>query len=262
MHSTIPATPLQNAPNFRSMAGILTADGRAIREGVLFRSEILSRLSPEEIAHLSALNIGLVCDLRSPRERERESNRWPHEQNVRTVVRQPDPNAVRTDWETRLLEQHFDEEQARQYMMEAYRAMPRELAGHLVALLDYCGHAEPGGILIHCVAGKDRTGFVCAMLLSALGVPLETILADYMESAQRFMKSERMIAALQKTFDADIPARAYRAVEAIGTVRMDYLEAAFGEIERTHGSIEAYLASVAGLDNARLAQLQRHLLAP
>lgn len=256
---------LAGAPNFRSLAGIQTADGRVVREGRLFRSEVLSRLTQDDINRVCTLDIGLVCDLRNPGERERERNRWPEQQNVRTVVRKQDADvndAVRTDWETRLLEEHFDQEQARQYMFEAYRSMPQELAGHIVALVEYCSRPDSSGVLIHCMAGKDRTGFVCAMILSALGVPITTILDDYLESEKRFVRSDRMQSSLQRTFGTEIPPRAQRAAAAIGTVKTEYLQAAFSEIDRSYGSIEIYLASVAGLNNERLEQLRQQLLMP
>ena len=260
MNSTV---SLDGAPNFRTLAGIRTADGRMIRAGRLFRSEVLSELSEDDIRRARTIDIGLVCDLRNRRERATHSNRWPEAEQVHTVLRKDGAGirtAPRTAWEAQLLEEHFDEEQARQYMLEAYRCMPRELAGHIFAMVEYWGRPGSSGILVHCMAGKDRTGFVCAMILSLLGVPVDTILANYLASAQRLIQSNRMHALLSRSFGAEIPPRAQRAAHAIGTVRVEYLEAAFGEIVREHGSIDGYLATVAGPDGVRIAQQQ--LLTP
>jgi protein-tyrosine phosphatase len=263
--STPSAITLVGAPNFRSLAGIQTADGRRIREHRLFRSELLSELTEDDLKQVGALEIGLVCDLRNPRERAAHNNRWPAQQTVRTVVREPDSGlrtAVRPDWETCLLAADFDEEQARQFMLEAYRNMPLELARHIVALVEYCGRPGNSGVLIHCMAGKDRTGFVCAMMLSMLGVPIGTILENYMESEQRLRNRSKMQALLTFSFGAEIPARAQRAADAIGTVRVEYLQSSFNEIDRQYGSIDAYLASITGLTNESIRQMQQHLLTP
>jgi protein-tyrosine phosphatase len=254
---------LIGAPNFRDLGGIQTTDGRVIREGLLFRSEVLSRLTQDDLERVRRFHIHFVCDLRSATERAQESNRWPEQEGVVTVARDDDAdiNGVKpSEWASRLLDHDFDESSAQQTMIEAYRVMPQRFAATLATLFAYVGRVDSGGVLVHCVAGKDRTGFVCAMLLWALGVPMAVIMADYLVSGERFQQSSRMQPVLRRVFGSDVPARAERAAAAIGTVKAKYLEAAFGKIEMDYGSINAYLAVAGGLDDKRTELLRQRLL--
>lgn len=256
---------LAGAPNFRGLAGIRAADGRVIRDGRLFRSDVLSQLTQDDMSLLPSFDIRLVCDLRNSKERSQERNRWPEQQIVRTVVREQDAgmeNIGRIPWDARLLEDNFDEEQARQYMLAAYRAMPNELAHHIASLVEYCSHPGSGAVLIHCMAGKDRTGFVCAMVLWALGVPISVIFDDYLESAERCAQNSKIHSSLLRLFGTEIPPRAQIAATVIGSVKIEFLQAAFLEIELNYGSIDLYLADVAGLNDKCIEQFRQQLLTP
>lgn len=112
---------------------------------------------------------------------------------------------------------------------------------------------------MHCTAGKDRTGILCALILHALGVSRDAILADYMRS-RRAPGLPEMAAATAAKIAGELGAE--RAVELTGQmydVDEDYLLAAFGAIEAECGSIDAYLASI-GLDEARAETLRAKLL--
>ena len=114
--------------------------------------------------------------------------------------------------------------------------------------------------LIHCTAGKDRTGFVCAMLLHALGADERTIVADYLGTAE-FIGSESILRATAQMLEAYLgePPEG-EVVKAVAGVRGEYIEAALDEVRRTHGSLERYLRVVGGLDDERRAHLQALLL--
>jgi len=253
----------EGARNFRELGGIKTEDGRVVRPRVIFRSEILSRLTAGDLARASTLDVRLVCDLRSPAERAQESNRWPEQRSVQTVMRTGDVDlsgAEAANWRQRLLETDFDESGAHDYLLTAYRAMPAAFSGTLAKLFSHFDRPDHGSVLIHCVAGKDRTGFVCAMLLWALGVAMDDIVADYLVSAQRYGNSRRWAPLLERLFGAEVPARAAAAAAVIGTVSADYLDAAIDVIRRDYGSIDAYLSGAAGLDPERREGLRRRLL--
>ena len=106
-------------------------------------------------------------------------------------------------------------------------------------LLDH----EEGGSLVHCAAGKDRTGFAVAMILSALGVPRETIFADYMLTAN-YLFADKEIPRLTKKYQwPGEPAVMCPMLE----VRPDYLMAAFDIIDREFASIEEYQQQILGV---------------
>ncbi|MDO1496580.1 hypothetical protein HND72_18675 [Pseudomonas putida] len=92
-------------------------------------------------------------------------------------------------------------------------------------------------MLIHCQAGKDRTGFVCAILLWALGVPMAEIRRDYLRSSGKFARTEYMASMLRQAFHDDIPARVVDVAAVLGDVRAEFLDATFDQIVRDHGSM-------------------------
>jgi protein-tyrosine phosphatase len=124
------------------------------------------------------------------------------------------------------------------------------------AILD---NADRSATLIHCTAGKDRTGFAVAMLLHAIGIDRDDVMADFLLSnacfetaRQRFDTGGRLTA---------IEARAPGAVAALVGVRPDYLHAAERAIADTFGSIDNWLAQCAGLEGERRERLAERLLA-
>lgn len=107
-----------------------------------------------------------------------------------------------------------------------------------------------GAVLFHCSAGKDRTGFGAALILTALGVEWDVILRDYL-SSNTLWRGDTVMAA-------DIPPHVARGLL---TVRAELLEAAFAEIAEAHGSFERYAGAKLGLTTARLARLRGMLIA-
>jgi protein-tyrosine phosphatase len=145
-------------------------------------------------------------------------------------------------------------------MIEIYRRFPRYMGGTLTAIV---GRVLEGGapLLVHCSAGKDRTGFVVAMLLHALGVPEPLIREDYLAS-RRWPGAETHRASLESRLGTLIAADELgAAVDAVLDVRDVYLDAALGAVHQEFGSIERYLEDAAGLAGTRLEQLRDQLLA-
>ena len=265
---------LAGAPNFRSVAALPAADGRRLRSRRLFRSDMLARLTDADVDRLAALRIGTVLDLRRDDERAAAPSRWPDAARPDTLVFDtlPDLQAVRAGgWRERLADPAFDAEGARAWMLETYTRMPAALEPavraafvRLAGTFAVGAPAVPGApasapaVLVHCTAGKDRTGFVCAMVLEALEIERDAILDDYLESSRR-----RPPAALARALVewAGLPAtpRTLDAVEMVASVRAEFLEASLRETERRHGSIAAYLRAC-GLDDATRDALRDAML--
>ena len=154
-----------------------------MKPGKLFRSAHFSQASEGDLEKLAALGIALVVDLRHKPERERQPNRWP-KTPAPTVLQYPDPkhshNAL-APHEIFIKETLSTPQEARNYMQGSYEARPND-AGFRAIFSDTLKFMAQSGapILIHCAAGKDRTGTLAAVILSALGVPFETIMDDYM----------------------------------------------------------------------------------
>ncbi|QIK63546.1 tyrosine-protein phosphatase [Leucobacter viscericola] len=190
---------LQGTHNARGLAGLPTDGGQSIAEGVLFRSDSLSALTPEGVAAFREYRIGTVIDLRTDAERSRAADVLPTDNSV-TLIPLP------------VLGGAMDE-MARGLMPAATAGSKTQLSSEqLSAILDqvptlqqlYVGilsssarqFAELGravlagvatdrpGVLFHCTAGKDRTGLAAAILLMLAGVDRETIVADYTQTEE------------------------------------------------------------------------------
>jgi len=256
---------LEGAPNFRSVGDLPAADGRRVRPLTLFRSDSLHKLTPADVDRLGALRIGTVLDLRREDERSWAPSRWPEQQApvTRTFDTAPELEVVQAGGWRHVIElPDFDAEQSRAWMSQTYARMPGALAAAVrEALLTLSGAAadpDASRVLVHCTAGKDRTGFVCAMVLAALDVPQEAILHDYLESGRR-KPAETVARTLLDYHRIPIDARAMRAMIQIAGVSEDYLETAFRTTRELHGSIPAYLESC-GLDPSRKDALRAALL--
>jgi protein-tyrosine phosphatase len=249
---------LQGAPNFRDLGGLPTADGRQVRHGLLYRSQGLSALTGSDLALLDGLGLRLACDLRSHGERRLHPSRWGGERLEFDIVADVRGGGRSL---TEVLREQPDERGAEQMMLAVYRALPRAFESVLPRLCRRLLAADGLPAVIHCTAGKDRTGFAAAMLLGMLGVTAEAIEADYLRSLQMIdrLSLETSTAQVMALFMGCEPEPA--AMRAITTVRPEYLRAAFEAIETGYGSLQAYLGEACGLDDGCRAALRQRLLA-
>ena len=254
---------LQGAPNFRAISELPAAGGRRLKRLRLFRSDALHRLSDDDLARLRGLRIGTVLDLRRNDERETAPNRWPRDMQPVTRVfdAAPELQAVRAGgWHASLDDPSFDAEQARLWMIDTYARMPAALAPAVSAAISHASTPQTSAtpLLVHCTAGKDRTGFVCAMVLAAVGVPRDAIMTDYLESSVRRPAAE-MAEVLLAYHGIERTPRKRSALEVITSVQDDFLMTAFKTVERDYGSIEAYL-NACGLGDDKRDALHDALL--
>lgn len=257
------AITFDQAPNFLDLGGLKTNSGEKIRSGYLFRSQALTGLPAGDIQRLQDIDFGLVCDLRSLDERLDSPNTWLNELRTKIAVAPFDPklNAVRrADWQRHLTDPTFDRTKATSVMVAAYQAMPTTLTAVLATLFSYCDAQDYRPLLIHCAAGKDRTGYVVAMLLWALGVPYPSILENHLKSGEIYLATGRNNLLLKTVYPELAPERAIQAASIISSVQSIYLDGVFEEIKTKHGSIDNYLYQEAGLTEPRQALLKQWLL--
>jgi protein-tyrosine phosphatase len=248
--------PLQKVVNFRDIGGYGTRDGRTVRWGLVFRSGDLSRLNERDEARLQHLGVRSVCDLRSEEEMSRYPDRLPSGLHYWPL---PVANmAGRTRWRA-LHATLFRRDLLHGLMLEGYtRVMVDENAaavGHIFRLL-----AEPRNLplLVHCAAGKDRTGVVIALLLHTLGVPDEVIMADYTMSNLYYRQFK---AALEPDIKRLRPLGITAdELHAVLIVRPSMLQATFAHIRREYGSVPAYLRQAAGVDDEVVTAVRQNLL--
>jgi protein-tyrosine phosphatase len=234
---------LEGAVNFRDLGGYETVEGRRTEWRTLFRADGLSQLSPADRAVIRQLGVATVIDLRTSIEVER--GRFPVEDvpvgyhHLPLVDSVPDPEAFRL---------------APGLLARSYAEMVRQAAPQIVGILRLVAERHAHPVIIHCTAGKDRTGVMVAVLLGVLGVPDETIVADYALSAEamgrlrakmieRYPEGRQVIEEADEVFSA-APSNIANMIDA---VRQDY------------GTFEAY-AAAAGAGPEVLAGLRQTML--
>jgi protein-tyrosine phosphatase len=249
---------LHSAPNFRDIGGVPGADGRLVRRGVIFRSEAVLAPDESDITLLDDIGIGLVCDLRGHHERDLAPNRWWMSAGAELLELDilADIRTAPAAWAA--LRADPSAEGGRAIMHSIYRALPGAAAPHLGRI---CLRIADGGLplLIHCTAGKDRTGFLCAVLLKILGVSAKDIESDYLKSAGRASEAvTNATRALILHNAGEIVSEG--AIEAIIGVDRSYLATSFREIDVQFGGFDAYLSNAVGLDQATIEQVRTRLI--
>lgn len=249
-------TRIDCAPNFRELQGIRLGSGSPILAGRIFRSDAIIAPSEEDIRRLEQNNIGLVIDLRSSIERKlAPTGTWTSQKpEVHAVDMLAHIEGSRDPWDS--LRHSPDAMGAEQAMLTVYRGFPAALYGQLRMIMLRV-LARPGATLIHCTAGKDRTGFLVAMLLAALGTSRSEIFENYLQSRGRGNPAARAATehlAIARTGVALPDA----AVDRLMSVSEAYLMESFEAIDRDFAGLDRYLLS-AGVSTADLAALEARL---
>lgn len=246
--------------NFRDFGGWDTMDGAKISRGKLYRSAAFSEASDGDLARLNDMDVRFLVDLRRPEERRHEPNRWTSE-SCRVFVNDEGAEGVALPPHlAALMQSDLSPASTRAYMMSLYREIPFD--PRLISLYrDWFAQVQQGGTgVIHCAAGKDRTGIACALTLLALGVDEESVFADYeftnvaVDLEKRMPKIQaRMEERLSRKLDSE-------ALRPMLGVEADYLRTALGAIEQRHGSALNYINDVLGVNPAARGMLRQQLV--
>jgi protein-tyrosine phosphatase len=239
---------IDGAFNVRDLGGLETRDGAAVRRGLVYRSGDLGRLTPAGGALLRALGVATVVDLRRATEVERHG-RFAFERHgiaYRHLTlldsSAAEPEALPAEVPPDILDQ-------------LYRRLAGEGGPNVGRVLTWLG--QPGALpaVVHCVAGKDRTGMVIAVLLALLDVPDEEIASDYALSGAG-LASYR---ARADEHDPGIAAWLDTVPPPLLTAEPAAMVAFLGWLRERHGSVSAYACSI-GVAAATVGGLRDRLL--
>ena len=252
---------LAGARNFRGVHGLVLRDGRRLRRNLLLRSAHLNRLTPQDWSALRSAGLRSICDLRGAEERLAAPTPVPDDYSDVRVLNFDIRNDVRSDSTlAALLASDPTPAGARRLMLQIYRQFPDAFATKLRAFFALFGGGQ-GPALVHCTAGKDRTGFLVGLWLHALGATREQILEDYLLSGTRDGLGDRRLPGLQAMFRERTGITVeLAALLPILQVSADYLDAAFNSVIATHGSLDRYLHTFAGMDAAARRRFQEACL--
>lgn len=237
------ALHLAGASNFRDLGGYQTADGRRVRWRLLYRSDQLAGLAPADVARLGALGIGSALDFRGERESATAAYAWPgmtrHALPIEPTVVQEIRGLLAAGGE-------LTPEHTAHLMRQTYRHFVTDCQAQYRALFEHL-LAGAGPLVFHCTAGKDRTGLAAMLILSALGVPMQQVMADYLLTNR-----------LYKLPVANPRGLSPAVVQVLWRVQPDFLQAALDTLQQHFGGMDAYLEQelgVAAAERRRLASL-------
>jgi hypothetical protein len=231
--------------NVRDLGGLPTASGALTVRRSIVRSDYCARLNVDGWRALVDYGVRTIIDLRSSWELEKEPYAVGHDAVAAGVVHL----SLRLVLADRELDSALSDptNAGREYAVIAERC-----AANIAAILRGIITAQPGGIVIHCQAGKDRTGIIVALLLRLAGVPDAVIMADYVESQERLWPVwEGMLAAATPEQPADERMKPL-AFPADFQNLLDHLDAEYG-------GVKGYLAHI-GLEQAEVRALAERLL--
>ena len=244
---------LEGVANARDLGGLPTVDGRTTRHGVLLRSDNLQDLTSKDIDILRQHGLGTVLDLRTGAEVEITGLGPLRETEIPHVHLDLIPHGF--DGRDDLVEKAIPDEEAGDEAMDHYyndyvNNAPEAVATALRTIADH----KSGAVLVHCAAGKDRTGVVCALALSLVGVKRSVIVEDYVRTNERIMAVVDRLLATELYHD-DMARRTPESFQLHGANMerfLDRVDAAYGG---AHG-----LAMAVGVDEETVAKLSRRLL--
>lgn len=258
----------QTIYNFRDFGGYQGLDGRAVKTGRLFRSAHLAALSSEDLSEIGNLDINLVVDLRHAPERAKQPSRFPAPKpHVHEYPDAPEAQKAKVAPHEAFLEQElYTAADAHGYMMRSYTARPHDpgfqkiFADTLRFMASPETSEKAAGVLVHCAAGKDRTGTLCALIQSVLGVSRDDIMADYMMTLEA-VDIDKIIGPAAKMFTQ----RYGRQIDAEAIWPMfgvvpDFLNAALDGMMDGDESVEGYVIDTLNLTSEELDRLRSRYL--
>jgi protein-tyrosine phosphatase len=236
---------LAGASNFRDLGGYAGKDGRTVRWRHIFRSNHLGHLTNADIAILRSVGLKTAFDFRGTEER---STALCAIEDL-TVHSLPVEPTVVAALRARLAGgKALSPTDGVEVMRESYVNYVRQNTGRFQSLFAHLlGDSAP--LVIHCTAGKDRTGFACALILHSLGVPEDVIAEDYLLT-NRFYRRD-------PSASNDIPDDVR---QVLGSVEASFLAAAFNAIRSDYGDLDQYFHRGLGLGPAERANLQTRYL--
>ena len=228
---------LEGGVNVRDLGGYRTCDGRTVKWRKILRSGHLAHLTASDLDVMEEIGVSKIHDLRG----EKEQRRMPSQPIRAEFISdyQVTAGSLTLYWDL-LKSGQLTAETSHQTFVELYRNCVNDVIPPFRRLLtNVLSHSEQTHLL-HCSAGKDRTGMASALILSALGVPREIIIEDYLRANEIHWQREWL--------------------KPLAIVHKDFIESFFASIEEQYGSVDGYLIKGFGLEEADLSKLKNEFL--
>ena len=259
MHVTDRRLKLEGAPNFRDFGGYSAADGGTIRRGLLYRSGALGRLTEADVDILNGHGAWTIVDLRHEGERvAAPTHARLSAAGVHSLPMGSGNGAAPVPRPVLLTVAEATPEQAVEGIKASYRRYIHDHRDRFAALFEVLLAEREGPTVIHCTAGKDRTGISVALVLLALGVQRDAVVADYCATRDYLDAAWRDYILAAMLEDPSLVNR--RVADVMFDAHPDYIGATLAELDERHGSPAGYLRSQLGLNAERLDRLRARYL--
>lgn len=249
--------PLKGAENFRDVGGLMTKDGRMVEWGKIYRSNKLSGLKKDDLAYLGNIGIETVCDLRYDVEINKKPDRVPENATYYQFPIGDREGDQYMKLRSQLLQKEIVGEETKAKFVELMSIFADTAAHYFKPVVDLLLEGENTPLVYHCAGGKDRTGFLTAVILLALDVDKNTIREDYLMSNYYRYDHNRSTMKKARIIGLDYETLVYGLV-----VQNEYLSAVFEVIEHEYGGVDNYLEEQFGLDAIQRARLKEKYTIP
>lgn len=246
-HSTSPtrSLPFTGVTNFRDLGGYTGHGGRPVRWRRLFRSDHLAGLTPQDQALLAELGVARAVDFRGQAESAAHAYALPGVAYHPLAI---EPTVIQRALDLQRTGRQLTAQDAVGLMQETYLGFVHDNAPRFAELFRLL-LASDAPTVFHCTAGKDRTGFACALILHTLGVPRDVIAEDYLLTNRYYRRDPTNASELSD----DVK-------NVLGTVQASFLGAAFEAIDADYDDLETYFRDGLALGRAERDHLEARYL--
>jgi len=251
------ALPIKSGFNFRELGGYRTKTGETIKYQKMIRSSGLFRLSDEDLSFLSEYGVRKIVDFRSPEEKRDEPDKTIEgSENIFNPVFSIDETMNSGD-PRNMMAAMPKEGSGENQMFWVYKDIvsnPHANQAYRNFFDTLLSNTENNkSVLFHCTAGKDRTGFGAAIFLSAMNVDKAVVIEDYLLSNKYLEEFAR--SKIEEMKEQGLPDDIISKTYDLFMVKQSYIEVAFDTIQKSSGSMDAYLEKVLLLDDKRRQKL-------
>jgi len=250
---------ITTVPNLRDLGGYATNDGATVVRGLVYRSNQLAKISPEDMEKITKLGLKNDYDLRTEAERTPLPDELPPGVNniwldvLKDATGSAPTNLLALLQDPKQGNKELGDGKIEAVFITSYRDFVSLSSAKTAYHEFFTSLADQNKLpaLFHCTTGKDRTGWGAAALLTLLDVPKETVMKDYLRS------NDYILPLYKEVIDGYVAGGGEQSIpQAIFGVKVEYLEASFDEMQTKYGTIENYFSEALGIDAAMQKKLR------
>lgn len=241
---------LKGVNNLRNVSGMVNTQGRKLKDSLIYRSAELSKLKTKRFNDFKALGITKIIDLRTDVEVGKKPDNVPPGVTYVQLAAFEDRGDQLTQARKQVLKGQVNQTDAENRMLDFYREYVVEKPEVIKEIIHQVLDAD-GAVLYHCTAGKDRTGIVTALILKILKFDDTVIYNDYLSSNNLRQKIVYKRLNLAKNLHFIYPKLDIGVLEKLSWIETQYLQTTFIEIDKKYGSVDNYIHTVLGIDEAQ-----------